>query len=359
MRLLRDARVRDGLIQIALLAAVTGVILWIAHNTSQNLTDRGIRTGWDFLDRPARFPISESVLPYDPQDSFLWAYVVGLGNTLWISVLAILGATLLGLGVGLAGRSSHPLLSGLSQGYVTVMRNLPLIVQLLFWYALATAAFPAPRAAWEPLPGIFLTQRGIFLPALPAAQLALATAVALAAGLLLRRWRILGALAVFGATLILTGATVEVPELRGFTFTGGIALSPEFAALMLGIILYTAAFVGEIIRGGIDAVSRGQWEAGRALGMPDRATLRRIILPQALRVIIPPMTSQYLSTVKNTTLALAVGYPELGLVVNTVINQTGQAIESLLVLLGVFLTISLSVSLLMNWYNARMAIVVR
>ncbi|WP_136686040.1 amino acid ABC transporter permease [Falsirhodobacter xinxiangensis] len=359
MRLLRDARVRGGLIQIALLAAVACVILWIANNTAQNLSERGIRTGWDFLDRPARFPISESVLPYDPQDSFLWAYVVGLGNTLWISALAIFGATVLGLGVGLAGRSSNPLLGGLGAGYVTVMRNLPLIVQLLFWYALATAAFPAPRAAWEPIPGVFLTQRGIFLPALPAAQLALAVALGLVAAMLLRRWRAVGGVAVFAATLILTGATVEVPELRGFTFRGGIGLSPEFAALMLGIILYTAAFVGEIIRGGIDAVAKGQWEAGRALGLTDRTTLRRIILPQALRVIIPPMTSQYLSTVKNTTLALAVGYPELGLVVNTVINQTGQAIESLLILLGVFLTISLSVSLLMNWYNARMAIVVR
>lgn len=359
MRLLRHTRVRGGLIQVGLLVAVVGVILWIAHNTAQNLAERGIRTGWEFLDRPARFPISESLLPYDPADSFLWAYVVGLGNTLWISALAIVGATVLGLGVGLAGRSSHPLLAGVAAGYVSLMRNLPLIVQLLFWYALATTAFPSPRDAWQPLPGLFLTQRGIFLPALPAAQLGLGVMAAILAAILLPRFRLIGALLAFVATLVLTGATLDVPVPRGFGFSGGLSLSPEFAALMLGIILYTAAFVGEIIRGGIDAVAKGQWEAGRALGLSERKTLRRIILPQALRIIIPPMTSQYLSTAKNTTLALAVGYPELGLVVNTVINQTGQAIESLLVLLGVFLTLSLSVSLLMNWYNARMAIVTR
>ncbi|MGO4851386.1 amino acid ABC transporter permease [Phaeovulum sp. W22_SRMD_FR3] len=362
MRLLRDARVRGGLIQIALIAAVALVLVWIGHNAVQNLTERGIRVGFDFLNRSARFPISESLLPYDPQDSFLWAYVVGLGNTLWISALAIIGATVLGLGVGLAGRSRHPLLSGLAAGYVGLMRNLPLIVQLLFWYALATASFPAPRAAWEPLPGVFLTQRGIFLPALPAADLALAVAVAGGVALLCRRVprrAVVAALATFTLSLVMMQARVSVPELQGLTFNGGLRLSPEFAALMLGLILYTAAFIGEIIRGGIEAIASGQWEAGRALGLSDRVTLRRIILPQALRVIIPPLTSQYMSTVKNTTLALAVGYPELGLVVNTVINQTGQAIESLLIMLAVFLTISLSVSVVMNWYNARVAIVVR
>ena len=150
---------------------------------------------------------------------------------------------------------------------------------------------------------------------------------------------------------------VSFPEMRGFNFTGGLRLSPEFAALMLGLVIYTSAFIGEIIRGGIDAVSIGQWEAGRAIGLSERHTLTKIIIPQALRIIIPPMTSQYLSTVKNTTLALAVGYPELGLVVGTVINQTGQAIESIALLLGIFLTISIAVSLFMNWYNAHVALV--
>lgn len=358
-RLWHDARVRGGLIQVALVLAVIGFILWIGNNTVQNLQARGIRVGFDFLDRSARFPISESLLPYTPQDSFLWAYLVGLTNTLWISLLALVGATILGLGVGLAGRSDHPLLRGLAGGYVAVMRNLPLIVQLLFWYALATTAFPAPREAWQPLPGVFLSQRGIFIPSLPILTLLLALTAAVLAFRLLPRLRWLGAAAVFAAGVALFGGPPDIPEQRGFSFAGGTRLSPEFTALMLGLVLYTAAFIGEIIRGGIDAVARGQWEAGRALGLTDRVTLRQIILPQALRIIIPPLTSQYLSTVKNTTLALAVGYPELGLVVNTVINQTGQAIESLVIMLGVFLTISLSVSLLMNWYNARMAIVVR
>lgn len=358
-RFWHDARVRGGLIQVALVLAVVGFILWIGSNTVQNLQARGIRVGFEFLDRSARFPISESVLPYSPQNSFLWAYLVGLTNTLWISLLAIIGATVFGLGVGLAGRSDHPLLRGVAGGYVTIMRNMPLIVQLLFWYALATTAFPAPREAWQPFPGVFLSQRGIFMPSVPILPLLLALVAAAMTARFLPRLRWLGAPAVFVTVMALVGGPLDIPEQRGFSFTGGMRLSPEFTALMLGLVLYTAAFIGEIIRGGIEAVARGQWEAGRALGLTDRITLRRIILPQALRVIIPPLTSQYLSTVKNTTLALAVGYPELGLVVNTVINQTGQAIESLVIMLGVFLTISLSVSLLMNWYNARMAIVVR
>lgn len=364
--------------QILLLGGFAALLLWLVMNTVTNLDARGIRVGFDFLWRQANFPISESVLPYDPSDSFLWAYVTGVGNTLAISVLAIFLSTALGLLVGLARRSKHPLTSGVAGVFVTTMRNMPLIVHLLFWYALATTALPAPREAYNPLPGIFLSLRGFYVPALELdtmAWLMIGLVILVTLGALRLRHLVMGTgrwhdrhpvLALFGLTAVVAlgaalllqpKAVVSLPEMRGFNFTGGLRLSPEFAALMLGLVIYTSAFIGEIIRGGIDAVSIGQWEAGRAIGLSERHTLTKIIIPQALRIIIPPMTSQYLSTVKNTTLALAVGYPELGLVVGTVINQTGQAIESIGLLLGIFLTISIAVSLFMNWYNAHVALV--
>jgi general L-amino acid transport system permease protein len=367
-RLWYDARWRGWAIQAGLMAGAVLAVLWVAHNTVSNLTARGIRVGFDFLARPARFPISESVLPFTPDDTFGWAYVVGLANTIWISFLAIVFATLIGFVVALARRSTHPLLSAVAQGWVTLLRNVPLIVQLLFWYAVTTTSLPPPRAAFQPLPGLFLSQRGIYFPTLPALPLLIAAAAGLAVGLgaarlLHRRGRRLVAaslgLAAGGVVLAASGATPSVPHLEGFNFRGGGVLSPEFAALMIGLVLYTAAFIGEIIRGGIDAIGRGQWEAGRALGIADRQVLRHIIMPQALRVILPPLGSQYLSTVKNTTLALAVGFPDLGLVVATVVNQTGQALENLALMIAIYLSISVSVSLLINWYNARVAIVTR
>ncbi|EKF61690.1 amino acid ABC transporter permease [Agrobacterium albertimagni AOL15] len=373
-----NRRVRNWTGQILLLGGFAALLFWLVSNTVANLDARGIKVGFGFLSRPANFPISESVLPYDPSDTFLWAYVTGLGNTVAISILAILLSTALGLLVGLARRSKHPLTSGVAGVFVTTMRNMPLIVHLLFWYALATTALPAPREAYNPLPGVFLSLRGFYVPSVEFSGTSLTFAFVLIVATL-GAWHMRGrmirlgwwhdsrpllaligvmAFAALGAGIVLQpSATVSFPEMSGFNFTGGFRLSPEFAALMLGLVIYTSAFIGEIIRGGIDAVSSGQWEAGRAIGLSERHTLTRIIIPQALRIIIPPLTSQYLSTVKNTTLALAVGYPELGLVVGTVINQTGQAIESIALLLGIFLTISIAVSLFMNWYNARVALV--
>ncbi|WP_377810235.1 ABC transporter permease subunit [Azospirillum sp. A29] len=372
-------RLRAWVGQALLLFLFIGTLVWLAGNTVENLAVRSIRVGFDFLARPANFPISESVIPYSPTDSFAWAYVVGIGNTLMISALAILFATLFGLFIGLARRAAHPMLSGVAGVFVTVIRNTPLIVQLLFWYALATTALPAPRNALHPLPGIYLSQRGLFLPGIEWSGNGWAFAVGMPAILAIaalaarrqrrqgrqnRTARALPAGGAAAAILLLAwttslGAAVSLPELRGFNFTGGMRLSPEFAALMVGLVLYTSVFIGEIIRGGIDAVGRGQWEAGRALGLSERQTLMRIVMPQALRVIIPPLTTQYLSTVKNSTLALAVGFPELGLVIGTVINQTGQALESIGILLAVYLTIGSAVSLLMNWCNARTALVTR
>ncbi len=376
-RLWDNARIRSGAGQLLLLVAFLGLIAWLVSNTMANLANRGIKVGTDFLFRQANFPISESILPYDPADPFIWAYVVGLGNTVFISLLAIGFATVLGLFVGLARRSAHPLTAGMAGVFVTLMRNMPLIVQLLFWYALATTALPAPREAWNPVPGVYFTLRGIYVPGVDLGQggslFVSACVLGLIAVLVLRRvlCRRLGLSAMAAAVASLAGvlialgglwaalglhAAVTTPQLRGLNFVGGFRLSAEFSALMFGLSIYTAAFIGEIIRGGIDAVPKGQWEAARALGLTERQALFRIVIPQALRVIIPPLTTQYLSTVKNTTLALAVGYPELGLIVGTVINQTGQAIESILIMLAVFLSVSLSVSLFMNRYNAHVAL---
>lgn len=365
-----NERLRSWAGQFLLLGLFIGTILWLFDNTVTNLAARSIRVGFDYLSRSANFPISESIIPYDPSDSFFWAYIVGIGNTVFISAVAIFFSTILGLIVGLARRSQHPLTSGIAGTFVTLIRNMPLIVQLLFWYALVTTTLPAPRNAWQPVEGVYLSLRGFYVPSLQmeghGGLFALGALVGLAVWARYRRRIGFGAAASLYALLLIAlwflcglSGTVSVPKLTGFNFTGGMRLSPEFTALIVGLVIYTSAFIGEIIRGGIDAVGKGQWEAGRAIGLSDRQTLFHIIIPQALRIIIPPLTTQYLSTVKNSTLALAVGFPELGLVVGTVINQTGQAIESVVVLLMVFLTVSTGVSLFMNWYNARVALVTR
>lgn len=358
--------------QVLLFAAFAGLLYWLWSNTASNLAARGIRVGFEYIDRQANFPISESVLPYDPSDTFGWAYVVGVANTAAISLIAIVASTVFGLLIALVRLSRNPLASNIAGLFVGGVRNMPLIVQLLFWYALATTLLPAPRLAFNPLPGVFLSLRGLYLPSISLGEhgdlfLLIVASIVVGFALFRRRvsasakttalWGAAAAVVIFAIVLI--KPALSVPELKGFNFVGGLRFSPEFAALMLGLVLYTSVFISEVIRGGIEAVSRGQWEAGRALGLSERHTMFRIIIPQALRVIIPPMTSQYLSTVKNTTLALAVGYPELGLVVGTVINQTGQAIESISILLAVFLTISIAVSMFMNWYNARVALVTR
>ncbi|WP_324764980.1 ABC transporter permease subunit (plasmid) [Sinorhizobium meliloti] len=370
--LLDNRHVRSAALQVLLLVGFASLLYWLWSNTAENLAARGIQVGFEYLHRQANFPISESVLPYDPSDSFGWAYLVGLTNTVTISLLAIVASTVFGLVIALVRLARNPLASAMATAFVGGVRNMPLIVQLLFWYALATTLLPAPRLAFNPLPGVYLSLRGLYIPSVSLGPngvtfLMLAAAVAVSFWLFARRVplvarRASAGIAIVAATIFATTTlepSVSLPALKGLNFVGGLRLSPEFAALMLGLIIYTSVFISEVIRGGIEAVSRGQWEAGRALGLSERQTLFRIIIPQALRVIIPPMTSQYLSTVKNTTLALAVGYPELGLVVGTVINQTGQAIESIAILLSVFLTISIAVSLFMNWYNAHVALVTR
>lgn len=376
-----DSRGRAWLLQGAAIAAVMGGLGWLVWNAQHNLAARGIAMGFGFLAETARFPISESLLAYTPVESYGRAFLVGLVNTLYISLLVIGASTVLGFLLALARRSRHPLVSALAAVYVEAMRNTPLVLQLLFWYSVLTLNLPAARRAYEPVSGFFLSIRGLFFPAVSLegntalfwASMVVALLVVMAGPALGRRivrsgsgagsvsryawrrgaWSAAAIIVVFG---VLAGGIqmhIEKPVLQGFNFVGGSVFTPEFTSLLIGLILYSTAFSGEIIRGGIDAVDNGQWEAARSLGLRPWPTLRQIIVPQAMRVIVPPMTTQFLSIIKNTTLALAVGYPDLSFVIATTINQTGQAVEGIAILMAVYLSISLAISIFMNVYNRR------
>lgn len=296
------------------MAALLAAAGFLISNTVANLEARHIASGFGFLRREAGFEIGESFfLRYHAGQSYLRALAVGLVNTLTVSAIGIVAATVLGTGVGLLRLSGNFVVKGLGAAYVEFLRNVPLLVQLFFWYALITDALPAPRQALEPLPHVFLSNRGIFLPGFS-----------------------------------------SVPVLEGFNFSGGLAISPEFAALLIGLSVYTASFIAEIVRAGILAVPRGQVDAGAALGLTHSRIVQKIVFPQALRVIIPPLASQYLNLTKNSSLAVAIGFPDLVSIANTTMNQTGQAIEGVAIIMAVYLAISLSISALMNWYNARL-----
>jgi general L-amino acid transport system permease protein len=368
---------RGLLIQASLLLGVIALGWWFWSNAQANMAARGLQFGYAFLDRSAGIPIGESIIEYTPADTYRKALTVGLLNTLRVAIVGIVLCTVLGILLGLARLSSNPLLRSLVGGYIEVIRNTPLVLQLVFWHAMLLQ-LPSVRQALNPLPGVFLSQRGMKIPGL-AADTALAVfLLALAAGaigwwLLLRRERarqvatgerkptVLPGLAMLLglpglAMLVGFAPTVDWPELAGFNFEGGLTLSPEFFALLIGLVVYTSAFIAEIVRAGIQSVHKGQWEAARALGLPPGRIMRLVILPQALRVIIPPLTSQYLNLTKNSSLAVVIGYPDLVSVANTSINQTGQAIEVISIFMAVYLIISLVTSALMNWYNARVAI---
>ena len=367
--------------QIVVVGIAVLIVAWLWSNAVHNLSVRRISTGFAFLGREAGMPIADSWLAYSPKNTYFRAFLVGIVNTLRVAVIGIVLATVVGTLVGIARLSSNWLLSRLAAVYVEALRDLPLLLQLLFWYVLMQG-LPAARAAWKPIEGVFLSNRGLVLPSIPIDEANLWVLAAAAAGLIalyaLRRrliarqmqdgrsrrlWPyalvlIVGLPALVSAAL---GAswTVEMPQLRGFNFVGGLTLSPEYFALLVALVTYTSAFIAEIVRSGIQAVSRGQWDAAQALGLRRGFVLRHIVLPQALRVIIPPMTSQYLNLTKNSSLAVAVGYQDIVSIANTTLNQTGQAIEAIALIMAVFLTISLGISFFMNWYNARIALVER
>jgi general L-amino acid transport system permease protein len=377
----RDERVRNFFWQVLVVAAVVGVIWWLARNTAHNLEVRRIATGFGFLNREAGLPIGESVIPYSPTDTYFRALMVGLLNTLKVAVVGVVLATVLGTVIGIARLSKNWLLSKIAGVYIEVIRDLPLLLQLLFWYTILQA-LPGPRQALNPVDGVFLSNRGLKLPWIEWVDAHDAALVTFAAGAILsffwakglRRkqeedgqpraawpWTLLFCVAAPLAVWWLMGAPFvpDVPALRGFNFRGGLTISPEYFALLLGLVLYTAGFVAEIVRAGIQAVSHGQWEAAGALGLPRGRIMALIVLPQALRVIVPPMTSQYLNLTKNSSLAVAIGYQDIVSIANTTLNQTGQAIEGIAIIMAVYLSISLSISLFMNWYNAKIALVER
>jgi general L-amino acid transport system permease protein len=377
-----DPRFRAIFWQIVILGIVAGVIWYLVHNTSRNLAARHIATGFGFLDRVAGLPIGESLVAYNPAEStYGRALFIGILNTLKVSVIGIVLATILGTLIGIGRLSKNWLMARLTAVYVETLRDLPLLLQLLFWYTILQG-LPAPRQAVSVGGVIFLSNRGLKVPSLewePAHTAAFAVLIAGMIGTWYwnRRARLrqeatgerppvwpaaLGLLIGLPvAVWIVMGAPFQwdVPALRGFNFQGGSNISPEYFALLLGLVTYTASYIAEIVRSGIQAIPLGQWEAGGALGLKRGAMLRRIVLPQALRVIIPPMTSQYLNLTKNSSLAVAIGYQDLVSIANTTLNQTGQAIEGIAVIMAVFLTISLSISLFMNWYNAHIALVER
>jgi len=372
---LSDRAFRAIVIQPVVVALVAAAGWYLVANTLRNLDLRGIATGFGFLWREAGLPIAESPIAYAPTDNYGRALLIGVLNTLKVAAIGVVLATLLGTAIGIARLSKNWLLCRLSAIYVEFLRDLPLLLQLLFWYTLLQI-LPGPRGALQPLPGVYLSNRGLLFPSLvwEGAHLAILGLAAL--GLLLtivyRRiaraaqlrdgrhrpvWPaacllMLAAPAIAWAALG-RPAEIDVPTLQGFNFRGGVLVSPEFFALLFGLVTYTAAFIAEIVRAGILAVSPGQWEAARALGLPTGLILGKIVLPQALRVIVPPLTSQYLNLTKNSSLAVAIGYQDIVSVANTALNQTGQAIEGIAIIMAVYLSISLSISLFMNWFDRR------
>jgi general L-amino acid transport system permease protein len=376
-----DAGVRAVAYQVIAIALVAFVAWFLVSNTLHNLSARNIATGFGFLGREAGFAIGETAISYSFSDTYGRAILVGMLNTLRVAVFSIVLATLVGTLVGIGRLSRNWLVAKLTSLYVEVMRNIPLLLQLFFWYALITENMPGPREALHPLPGIFISNRGLKMPSLEGNALDWMTsglALAIVAIIYLAHWGkkrqdVTGQIFPLGRVglgliimlpligwLVSGGSlTLNMPEFKGFNFTGGLTLSPEFSALLAGLVIYTSAFIAEVVRSGILAVNSGQWEAASALGLRRGLVLRLVVLPQALRVIIPPLTSQYLNLTKNSSLALAIGYPDIVAVVNTTLNQTGQAIEGILIIMGVYLVVSLSISLFMNWYNRRMALVER
>jgi general L-amino acid transport system permease protein len=377
-----DPHIRGIAYQILFVAIIVALGAFLIHNTLVNLRRQNIASGFGFLDREAAFGIGESLIAYSPADTYLRAFVVGLLNTLYVSALGIVLATILGTVIGIARLSSNWLIRKLAQIYVETFRNIPLLLQLFFWWGILREIAPPPRQAWELLPGVLISNRGIVFP-LPTADpvhrwALLALGLGILGAVAISRWSKrrqaltgaqfpsswVGTGLVIGLPLLVflaAGAPLELdwPELKGFNFSGGHAVSPEFAALLIGLTVYTGSFIAEIVRAGILSVSWGQTEAAFALGLKPGQRMRLIVLPQALRVIVPPMTSEYLSLTKNSSLAVAIGYPDLVSIANTTMNQTGQAVEGIAMIMAVYLAISLVISLLMNLYNRAVALVER
>jgi general L-amino acid transport system permease protein len=378
-----DARYRAIFFQIALLVLVVGFGAYIFHNTYRNLETRGIASGFAFLGTTAGFDIIMHLVPYSREASYGQALLVGLMNTLVVAAIGIVLATIVGFTVGVARLSRNWLVARLAAVYIEVIRNVPLLLQIIFWYQVLGKSTPNPRQSVMIGEAIFLSNRGLYMPAPvpePGFQFVpIAFVAGIVGAVAMARWAkkrqeatgrqfptisaslglILG-LPILA--LLVTGIPFhwDYPVLQGFNFEGGMVLIPEFISLSFALVVYTGAFIAENVRAGIMAVSHGQTEAAYAVGLRPGPTLRLVVIPQAMRVIIPPLTSQYLNLTKNSSLATAIAYPDLVAVfAGTVLNQTGQAIECIAITMAVYLTTSLSTSIFMNWFNRKMALTER
>jgi general L-amino acid transport system permease protein len=377
-----DPKKRAVIFQIFILCMVGLLAYYLVSNTIANLEKQKIATGWGFLNKESSFEIGESLISYSAASTYARALVVGALNTLKVAFIGILITLILGTIAGVARLSSNWLVSKLAGLYIEVMQDIPVLLQLFFWYAIFYESLPSPRQALCPVSGLYLCNRGVAF-AVPEANPAhkymfLAFVIACALIYIIRRWakkrqeqtgRHFPVLRVsisiiIGFPLVVWLAfgaptALNAPKLVGFNFKGGVTVSPEFIALLMGLVLYTAAFVAEVVRAGIQSVSRGQREAAMSIGLRPPLVLNLVILPQALRVIIPPLTSQMLNLTKNSSLAVAIGFPDFVSVANTTINQTGQAIEGVALIMAVYLVFSLSTSAFMNWYNKKVKLVER
>lgn len=374
---------RSAIFQIIAIAALVFFFYTIINNALNNLDARGIATGFGFLKQEAGFGIGLTLIEYNETYSYGRTFIVGLLNTALVSVLGIILATAIGFTMGVARLSTNWLVSRLAAVYIETFRNIPLLLQIFFWYFAVLQALPSARQSLSLGEAIFLNVRGLYFPAPVLNEgsgvVIAAFVIGLIATISISIWarnkqRLTGQQTPMGriGLGLLVGLpllvyfvsgmpiSLEYPELKGFNFKGGISIIPELAALLLALSVYTAAFIAEIVRSGINAVSHGQTEAAMSLGLPRAKTLKLVVIPQALRIIIPPLTSQYLNLTKNSSLAMAIGYPDLvSVFAGTTLNQTGQAIEIIAMTMGVYLTLSLLTSALMNLYNRKVALVER
>ena len=378
-----DPKARAWIFQLVAIAVVVALGWFLYSNTMINLEKRGITTGFAFLNNTAGFGIAQHLVEYTETDSYGRVFLIGLLNTLLVSIIGIVMATLLGFILGIARLAPNWLISRLATVYIETFRNIPPLLQILFWYFAVMLSLPGPRQSLGIFENFYLNSRGLYVPAPSVSQTFGLFLAALAFSVIVivfvARWAkarreatghifpvalvsIAILLVVPGLAVVIAGSPLNwtAPKLTGFNFTGGWVLIPELIALTLALTMYTAAFIAEIVRAGIQSVSHGQTEAASSLGLPPGRILRLVIIPQALRVIIPPLTSQYLNLAKNSSLAAAIGYPEMvSLFAGTVLNQTGQAIEVIAITMSVYLAISISISMLMNWYNKRIALIER
>jgi general L-amino acid transport system permease protein len=379
----RDERILKGIAQVVSAIVVIGFVVFFVSNVLQAARDRGLSLGYDFVEEAAGFPLAESVIPYDESRSFGYAFLVGILNTIKAALVGIVGATVLGTVTALARLSSNWLVSKIASVYIEIVRNIPLLVQLFIWYFAVFQNLPVVKESIKWPGPIYLSQRGVYLPA-PVPTATFGTWIAfVVAGILvavvlrvvLGRYQLTTGRATYpvatAVVVLLALPTVgwmlvgespfvtNVPVLGKFNFEGGMRLTTEYAALLAGLVVYTGAFTAEVVRAGILAVDRGQFEAARAVGLSDMQVLRLVVFPQAMRVIIPPLISQYLNLTKNSSLAVAVGYPDLFYVGRTMINQAGRAVPVFAMVMAVYLSTSLTTSILMNIYNRRIQLVER